>query len=47
MPLALAESNIRILAKDRTKDYSFSFDQMLALDGNTAPYLQYAHARIR
>jgi len=35
------------LSKDRTKDYSFSFDQMLALDGNTAPYLQYAHARIR
>jgi arginyl-tRNA synthetase len=35
------------LAKDRVSDYVFSFDKMLALDGNTAPYLQYAHARIR
>jgi arginyl-tRNA synthetase len=35
------------LAKDRISDYHFSFDKMLALDGNTAPYLQYAHARIR
>jgi arginyl-tRNA synthetase len=35
------------LSKDRTSDYLFSFDKMLALDGNTAPYLQYAHARIR
>jgi arginyl-tRNA synthetase len=35
------------LSKDRNSDYLFSFDKMLALDGNTAPYLQYAHARIR
>jgi arginyl-tRNA synthetase len=35
------------LSKDRTSDYMFSFDKMLALEGNTAPYLQYAHARIR
>jgi arginyl-tRNA synthetase len=35
------------LSKDRTSDYSFSFDAMLALDGNTAPYMQYAHARVR
>jgi arginyl-tRNA synthetase len=35
------------LAKDRISDYVFSFDKVLALDGNTAPYLQYAHARIR
>ncbi len=35
------------LSKDRISDYVFSFDKMLALDGNTAPYLQYAHARIR
>lgn len=35
------------LSKDRTSDYVFSYDQMLSLDGNTAPYLQYAHARIR
>ena len=35
------------LAKDRISDYLFSFDKMLALDGNTGPYLQYAYARIR
>ena len=35
------------LSKDRTSDYMFSWDKMLAMDGNTAPYLQYAHARIR
>jgi arginyl-tRNA synthetase len=35
------------LSKDRTSDYVFSFEAMLALDGNTAPYLQYAHARIK
>ena len=34
------------LSKDRTSDYIFSFDKMLTLDGNTAPYLQYAYARI-
>jgi arginyl-tRNA synthetase len=35
------------LASDRTRDYVFSWDRMLAMDGNTAPYLQYAYARIR
>jgi arginyl-tRNA synthetase len=35
------------LSKDRTSDYVFSFDAMLSLDGNTAPYMQYAHARVR
>ena len=35
------------LANDRIKDYVFSFDRMLAFEGNTAPYLQYAHARIQ
>jgi arginyl-tRNA synthetase len=35
------------LSTDRTRDYVFDFDRMLAFDGNTAPYLQYAHARIR
>jgi arginyl-tRNA synthetase len=35
------------LSKDRVGDYTFSFDTMLSLDGNTAPYLQYAYARIR
>jgi arginyl-tRNA synthetase len=35
------------LANDRIKDYVFDWSRMLALDGNTAPYLMYAHARIR
>jgi arginyl-tRNA synthetase len=35
------------LSNDRVKDYVFDWDRMLAFDGNTAPYLQYAHARIR
>ena len=34
------------LANDRVKDYIFDWDRMLAFEGNTAPYLQYAHARI-
>lgn len=34
------------LSKDRVSDYVFSWDKMLAMDGNTAPYLQYAHARV-
>ena len=35
------------LSVDRTKDYVLDWERMLALDGNTAPYLQYAYARIR
>lgn len=34
------------LSTDRLKDYIFNFDRMLSFDGNTAPYLQYARARI-
>ena len=34
------------LSKNRTSDYVFDWDAMLAFDGNTAPYLQYAYARI-
>ena len=34
------------LSKNRTSDYVFDWDQMLAFDGNTAPYLQYAYTRI-
>jgi arginyl-tRNA synthetase len=35
------------LSSDRIKDYIFDWDRMLALEGNTAPYLQYAYVRIR
>jgi arginyl-tRNA synthetase len=34
------------LRQDRTSDYEFAWDKLLALDGNTAPYLLYAIARI-
>jgi arginyl-tRNA synthetase len=34
------------LSTDRVRDYVFDWDRMLSFDGNTAPYLQYAHARI-
>ena len=34
-------------SNSRTSDYIFSFDKMLAMDGNTAPYMQYAYARIK
>jgi len=34
------------LSTDRIKDYTFDWDRMLSFDGNTSPYLQYAHARI-
>ena len=35
------------LLPNRQSDYVFSWEKMLALHGNTAPYLQYAYARIR
>jgi arginyl-tRNA synthetase len=35
------------LSSDRNKDYVFDWDRMLSFEGNTAPYLQYAHARIQ
>src|SRR5207302_2085084 len=35
------------LSQNRTTDYVFSWDKMLAMDGNTATYMQYAYARIR
>jgi arginyl-tRNA synthetase len=34
------------LSTDRARDYKFDWERMLSLDGNTGPYLQYAHARI-
>ena len=35
------------LLPNRQSDYVFCWDKMLALNGNTAPYLQYAYSRIR
>jgi arginyl-tRNA synthetase len=34
------------LSSDRIKDYVFDWKRMVAFEGNTGPYLQYAHARI-
>lgn len=34
------------LSKNRTSDYKFDLDTMMSLEGNTSPYLQYAHARV-
>jgi arginyl-tRNA synthetase len=34
------------LSQNRTSDYVFSYDKMLAMNGNTATYMQYAHARV-
>jgi arginyl-tRNA synthetase len=34
------------LAQNRTTDYTFSYDRMLAMNGNTATYMQYAYARV-
>ena len=35
------------LSTERLRDYVFDWDRMLVFDGNTGPYLAYAHARIK
>lgn len=35
------------LTHNRTSDYVFSYDKMLAMTGNTATYMQYSYARVR
>ncbi len=35
------------LSQNRTSDYVFSYDKMVATKGNTATYMQYAYARVR
>jgi len=35
------------LSQNRTSNYAFSYDKMLSLQGNTAPYMLYAYVRIR
>jgi arginyl-tRNA synthetase len=35
------------LSQNRSSDYVFSWGKMLSLDGNTAPYMQYAYARVK
>ncbi len=45
--LAIDSIKYSDLSKNRNSDYVFSFDKMLAFDGNTAPYLLYAYSRIQ
>ena len=45
--LSLAAIKYADLSSDRIKDYVFDWDSMLAPEGNTGPYLQYAQARRR
>ncbi|KAJ3219384.1 hypothetical protein HDU67_001603 [Dinochytrium kinnereticum] len=51
-PLAVADLvgitaiMIQDMAARRIKDYEFDWDRMLAFEGDTGPYLQYAHARL-
>ena len=35
------------LSQNRTSDYTFSYDKMLQMNGNTATYMQYSHARVQ
>jgi arginyl-tRNA synthetase len=35
------------LSQNRTSDYAFDWDKMLAMEGNTATYMQYAYARVQ
>jgi arginyl-tRNA synthetase len=35
------------LSQGRTSDYKFDWDKMMAMDGNTGTYMQYAYARTR
>ncbi|MEX2218159.1 MAG: arginine--tRNA ligase [Phycisphaerales bacterium] len=44
--VAVAALRYADLSSDRIKDYVFSFDRMLAFEGNTGPYLLYAVVRV-
>jgi arginyl-tRNA synthetase len=44
--VAIAAVKYGDLSSDRIKDYVFDWKRMVAFEGNTGPYLQYAHARI-
>ena len=35
------------ISQNRTSDYTFSYEKMVNLKGNTAPYLQYSYARVQ
>lgn len=45
--VAMAAIKYTDLSSDRVKDYVFSFDRMLAFEGDTGPYLLYALVRTK
>ncbi|MFQ5806354.1 MAG: arginine--tRNA ligase [Phycisphaerae bacterium] len=45
--VGLAAVKYADLRNDRVSDYVFNWEKMLAMQGNTAPYMMYAYARIR
>jgi len=45
--VGLAAIKYADLSHNLSSDYMFSWDKMLAMDGNTGPYMLYAYARIR
>jgi arginyl-tRNA synthetase len=45
--IGLGAMKYQDLLPNRQSDYVFNWDKMLALSGNTAPYLQYAYARVQ
>jgi arginyl-tRNA synthetase len=45
--VGLAAVKYADLSQNRTSDYTFDWDKMLAMEGNTAAYMQYAYARIQ
>ena len=45
--IGLAALKYADLSHNRTSDYVFNYDKMLALEGNTATYMQYSYARIQ
>lgn len=45
--VAMAAVKYADLSKHRTTDYVFDWDNMLAFEGNTAPYMQYAYTRVK
>ena len=44
--VAMAAVKYSDSSKHRTTDYIFDWDNMLAFEGNTAPYMQYAYTRV-
>lgn len=45
--MGIGSIKYNILSQNRLKNYTFVWDQMLSFEGNSAPYLQYAYARIQ